>query len=646
MAEYYKYVARDADSQINYAEIGQQAVGELQNWYNTREEKKEAYKQASRESINNLMDAPQGKDQNANDFISNYAQDMINQKMSDKNLFERGLISEKEYTLRMQNQMDGTKRLFNLQKLYQQEFETTMQGINDKTLQSGLTIFNQSSVEGAANFNNSKAFINPEDGSVSVGLMENKVIDGKLVRVLNKNTAATTAVWTGKIKQKPAYFDVDAQTTDFVKNLGEIKDAAYRSASTTRAGSITEYTGYEFIKNLKDPIDREIAQNFSDAINYRAEGYLSNKLNVTSILTDDTGKYNDKSFTFDREEADKDPKKILVTIDPTTQMTTMDDTGKNYKAQYDEAKDFIKNKILTKMDAERKISTTGQLQAQYAPEYVAKGNAEDERIRELSKNVAQNLVFSLTGDANKSRAGTQYLTATTKTPINKTKEGYVVTDASGNVQTYKFKADGKTLADPLGFSKSFVGVMKGNLPDLNEDQVLKYVQQFLPKGAKINETTEAKGYDVKKEPEKPLQVFVRHIDKVVPESTFLGPKDASGKYTQFPNDAKIAENMNNQLVGTGFEIESALASWNNEIRVTNKNGDKSPWFKIGKPGEKDAVTKSKNAFAAAKKWMKANTTAKKIGTVKDKDAYAEELLKANIIGVGGTAAEAGAGELD
>lgn len=366
MAEYYKYVARDADSRINYAELGQQAVGELQNWYNTREEKKEAYKQASRESINNLMDAPQGKDQNANDFISNYAQDMINQKMSDKNLFERGLISEKEYTLRMQNQMDGTKRLFNLQKLYQQEFETTMQGINDKKLQSGLTIFNQSSVEGAANFNNSKAFINPEDGSVSVGLMENKVIDGKLVRVLNKNTAATTAVWTGKIMQKPAYFDVDTQTTDFVKNLGEIKDAAYRSASTTRAGSITEYIGYEFIKNLKDPVDREIAQNFSDAINYRAEGYLSNKLNVTSILTDDTGKYNAKSFTFDRKEADADPKKILVTIDPTTQMTTMDETGKNYKAQYDEAKDFIKNKILTKMDAERKISTTGQLQDQDA----------------------------------------------------------------------------------------------------------------------------------------------------------------------------------------------------------------------------------------------------------------------------------------
>ena len=361
MAEYYKYAERDANSQINYAEVGQQAVDMLQNFNETREAKKEAYKQASRESINNLMEAPQGKDQNANDFISNYAQDMINQKMTNKNLFERGMMSEKDYTLSMQNQMDGTKRLFNLQKLYQQEFESTMQGIQDKKLQSGLTIFNQSSVEGAANFNNSKAFIDPIDGTVSVGLMENKVVDGKLVKVLNKNTAASTAVWTGKILQKPAYFDVNTKTTDFVKNLGDLKDAVYSAASTTRAGTITELTGIEFLKtNIKDPATKAIINNFNDAVNYEAESYLS-ELNVASILTDDLRKYNDKSFTFDRDEADKDPKKILAKIDPVTQMTTLDNTGKNYKAQYDEAKAYVKTQILSKLDNERKISTTGQL---------------------------------------------------------------------------------------------------------------------------------------------------------------------------------------------------------------------------------------------------------------------------------------------
>lgn len=304
-------------------------------------------------------------------------------------------------------------------------------------------------------------------------------------------------------------------------------------------------------------------------------------------------------------------------------MGTLDPSGKNYEAQKAEAASYVRTQILSKMDAERKISTTGQLQAQYAPEYVVKGRAEDERLRELNKNIAQNLVYSLTGDSNQSTAGTQYLTATTKTPINKTKEGYIVTDANGNVQTYKFKADGKTLADPLGFTKSFIGVMKGNLPDINEDQVLKFVKDFLPKGAKINLTTEAKGYDVKKTPEKPLSLFVKHIDRVIPDTL------------ESTDKGEVADILSKELAGTGMSIKASLFP-NDKIYAVNGNGDESPLYDIKKD--------PKGSIKALKKWMKANTTAKKIGSVKDKDAYAEELLKAGIIG-GGRVVE-GAGELD
>jgi hypothetical protein len=161
--------------------------------------------------------------------------------------------------------------------------------------------------------------------------------------------------------QKPAYFDVDGKTTNFVNNLGDLKDAVYSAASTSRAGTITELTGINFLKtNIKDPATRAIVNNFNDALNFEAESYLS-PLNVASILTDDLRKYDSKSFTFDRAEADRNPKKILATIDPVTQMTTLDESGKYYKQQYDEAKNFIKTKILSKMDNERKISTTGQL---------------------------------------------------------------------------------------------------------------------------------------------------------------------------------------------------------------------------------------------------------------------------------------------
>lgn len=360
MALGYKYVERDADSQINYFDLGQQAVGMLQDWEKGREEKKEAYRQAYRESINNLMDAPQGKDQDANDFTSDYAQSMITQQTLNKRLLESGNMSEKQYTLSLQNQMDGTKRLFNLQKLYQDNFESTMKDMNDKKIQRGLTTFNQRSVEGAANFNNSKAFIDPIDGTVSVGLMENKVIDGKLVKVLNKNTAASTSVWTGRILQKPVYFDVDNETKGFVDGLGELKVAVYNAADTLKAGTITDLTGLEFVKSIENPTTKAIVTEFNKAIDAEVESYLR-PLNVASILTDDLRKYNDESFTFDREEADKDPKKILVKIDPVAKMTTLDPTGKNYEAQKKEAFDYVRNQIISKLDEEKKISTTSQL---------------------------------------------------------------------------------------------------------------------------------------------------------------------------------------------------------------------------------------------------------------------------------------------
>lgn len=404
MAEYYKYVDRDADSQINYAEVGQEAVSVLQNWNQAREEKKEAYNQAYRESVNNLMQAPQGQDQNANNFISKYAQKMIDQKLVNKNLFERGEMTEQQYTLSMQNQMDGTKRLFNLQKLYQQEWLTTMQGIKDKKLQSGLTIFNQSSVEGAANFNQSEAFIDPIDGTVSVGLMENKVVDGKLVKVLNPNTAASTAVWTGKIMQKPAYFDVDNETNSFVKNLGDLKDAVYQAASTTAAGTITELTGLRFLEtNIKDPATKSIVNNFNKTLNSEVESYLF-PLNVASILTDDLRKYDSKSFTFDRDEADKDPNKILAKIDPVTQMTTLDESGKYYKQQYDEAKDYVKTQILSKLDNERKISTTGQLsESAEAREAAARRNREKPKDEKAPPSVVVGEILNLTTTDSKGK---------------------------------------------------------------------------------------------------------------------------------------------------------------------------------------------------------------------------------------------------
>jgi hypothetical protein len=359
----YKYVERNADSQINWAEVGREASGMLLEVNRVREEKKEAYNQATREEMDNVMNSPQGKNQPLNTFINNYAHDMINQMKIDEDLFKRGMLKERDYTLKRQNNMDGTKQLFEIQKLYQQKYQEKMDGVLSGKLQA-INIFNMGMVEGYGDINNSKATINPADGTVGIGLMENKMIDGKMVRVLSQNIAPVNVI-RGKILQDVPTFDIDKATTNTVANFGSRKDILYKAATLSGAGTITELMGPDFLATKQDPTTQKIVSDMKTAINDQADSYFAaSPYNLMSVLTQNTGNYNEKSFTFDKDEADKDPKKILVTVDPNTSMTTIDTTGINYEAQKKEASEWVKRDILRKMDQERGIKTTAQLELQ------------------------------------------------------------------------------------------------------------------------------------------------------------------------------------------------------------------------------------------------------------------------------------------
>ena len=407
---YYKYVERNADAQINWAEVGREASGMLLEVNRVREEKKEAYNQATRESLNNLMNAPQGEDQDANAFINNYAHDMISQMKIDEDLFKRGLLKERDYTLKRQNNMDGTKNLFEIQKLYQQKYQEKMDGVMSGKLQS-MNIFNMGMVEGYGDFNNSKATVNPADGTVGIGLMENKIVDGKMVRVLSKNIAPVNVI-RGKILHDIPTFDVDKATTNTVATFGSRKDVLYNAATTSRAGTITELMGPDFLATIKDPTTQKILSDINTSIDDQVGSFFAaSSYNLSSVLTENLGKYNAQSFTFDKDVADKDPNKILVKVDPTTKMTTLDDTGKNYATQKQEASDWVKRDILRKMDQERSIKPTAQNQLQESAETIArvKKKYEPKPKADEDADTATNMIGKLWyGDDNQVSSSITY----------------------------------------------------------------------------------------------------------------------------------------------------------------------------------------------------------------------------------------------
>jgi hypothetical protein len=496
----YKYAERSADSQLNWAEIGREASGMLSEVNRVREEKKAAYDKATRDTINNLMNSPQGQFENGNTFVNNFAHDAINQMKINNDLFKSGKMNERDYTLSINNLNDETGRLFGLQKAYQEEYLNARKGIEDNDLQEALTVHNMSSVEGLGDFANSKAIINP-DGTVSVGLMENKIIDGKTVKVLSKDYNAPVSVWLGKIKQKPKKFQVEKETVDYVKNLGELKAAVYNAATTLRAGTIKDLTGLEFVGTIEDPATKAVVSEFNRAVDAKVGEWLTNKYNVISVLTENIGgKYNSDSFVYDKDVADKDPSKILLKIDPLSRMGVLDPTGKNFESQFKEASDYVRNQVISKIDEEVKVSTTGQLSESAETIAKVKKKYEDKDKNEEADS-ATNMIGKLYyGDDNQVKSAIDYFKGLKNKngeilfeDINRDKTGISVILANGNTEHIDFLDNNNKPRTQEDFIASAGPLLAGQT-----DVSSSLKRGAYKKGAKFNEQSTGRGTTVKR----------------------------------------------------------------------------------------------------------------------------------------------------
>lgn len=355
MATYYKYAEQSADSQVNWAEIGKGISDMLNQEAQLREKKKADIDQATREFQTVLQNAPQGQFQDANKFTNDFAHSIMEQQMIDTRLLKSGQMKLQDYTLRRQNYINGTNTLFELQKLYQENYKKKMEGIQTGALQA-LTGANMASVEGFADFSKSKAIIDPSTGVVNVGIMRPNPVTG--VMELTEDVAPVN-VLKGKILADIPSWDADGAINNTIKNLGEIKNALFTAATTTKQGTIVELVGLKENEGSTDPKVKAIVENTNKAINQQIDSYFANPYNISSVLTQNLGTYGQESFTFSKDEAAKDKTKILIKINPTTGLPTLDTSSPNYKAQLAEAKDWVRTQMLSRLDNEKNISTTG-----------------------------------------------------------------------------------------------------------------------------------------------------------------------------------------------------------------------------------------------------------------------------------------------
>jgi len=493
MATYYKYAERSADSQINWAEVGKNMSDMLKEETRIREEKKAAIDAASREFGQTLANPPQGEHKGANQWALEYADNASKFMLMQDRLLKSGQMKLKDYTVARQNILDGTDQAFNLTKEYQANFAEKMERYKTDKSQD-LEQWLMAQAEGYSDFNKSQLYINPTDGTLSVAMKEKQIIDGKEVYVMNKNPNQFASVSTlrNQIAGKYDKFNTNAATDAFVNSLGEdVTSVIKQGASLTSGGLILNVEDIRKRTDLSED-GKQILYKFADSENQFIKSTLVNPFDRLSVLTN-SKKFAPNGmqygFTYDEAEAKGNPAKILLRRDPSSGQPTPQFTAEQMKV----SEDFLRTELRAKYSRKEELKPTpqAQLQERRAPTPTEVGITEKKKE---AKNVAQNLVYALTGNANESDAGTKYLSATTGFQFKKLKDGVLVIDDNGNPQTFKFKADGKTLADPTKFTKSFIGPIAKKL-EINQDDVINQFSSLLPKGARINESTEATGFE-------------------------------------------------------------------------------------------------------------------------------------------------------
>jgi|9_EtaG_2_1085328.scaffolds.fasta_scaffold00033_26 hypothetical protein len=289
---YYKYAERDADSQVNWGKITRDMTNMLDEQKKLKQDKRDALDKASREYAQKLTDAPMGDSELINRFTTNYADDARQYHLMVDNLLKSGNLDPREYTLMMQNLQTGTQNLFNLSKEYSEQYATAMERLKSNDPNASSQKLEQTllaSLEGYAKLGNHKGYINPTDGSLSLG----KVVKGE-DGVDKMVSPVSVSELRNRIKSQYDYYNYKETIDKRVNSLpAKIKFKEFESKyGKVMFGEVEDFTQFK---------------DYNNWLNLQTDSMMENQFNISSILTDDIIETSDnKAYYYVSEEFDGD----------------------------------------------------------------------------------------------------------------------------------------------------------------------------------------------------------------------------------------------------------------------------------------------------------------------------------------------------
>tara|TARA_B100001113_G_scaffold182679_1_gene149658 strand:+ start:6302 stop:8311 length:2010 start_codon:yes stop_codon:yes gene_type:complete len=382
MATYYKYKSREGEDQIDWRGITQGITDDMNRIAKERADKKEKIDKEVLTNLETLADKPQGQDAGQNQIIANYAEQASAVALANQKLLKSGAITLKEYTARTNTAGSSTKKLFNLSKKYQENYQKHMDSLkpdeNGKIQGSGLGAVFLKQVETFSNPDTTRYYMDPTTGEAFLAKVGSDkttpgqvaTIDGKAYSLMDVGAAGdiisrdvnryqSNDVATNLADQAGAYVDVIM--------TGDIKtkeDAFARMFAVDEKGNLVE----EGITEEGKAIMTQIKATFASDMDYAS--MLYDTLGKEPIAKDTKGEGYTNILTGKEYTGKVEDAILFETVNGQQQPKITDEQKK-------EAEMGVLKQIRTKLDIKETART------EFPPQKPPRDTAADKSARAL-----------------------------------------------------------------------------------------------------------------------------------------------------------------------------------------------------------------------------------------------------------------------
>lgn len=447
---YYKYAEREANSQINWAEVSKGLTDTITQIDQDRQAKKAAIDDATRKDMLTLADAPKGENTTASEWTIKYANDMMNYRLTIDRLLKSGKMSLRDYQVAAQNSKDSTNLVFTISKEYQDEYKSIMdrkRAGDSSRFEVEMAAMNES----LANISSTVPYINSTNGMVYLAT-GTPGEDG--VQQMGDNYVSLQAL-RNRVKTKIDKYDLSAGLASAVSELGEYTISEIGRTGFRRTGIVTD---------ISDPTLRSTYTQWEDAT---VKDIMASNYQLASILADNMntnprtgGQYR---ITTNKAEFDADKSGDVVLMANENGSGIVMPQFKEEQRKDVEA--FIKGQIKNYID-QKSEKRPFQEPEPYRP---SQAEIEASNTAKTTRQSGNMLAKLYSGDAAEIQSAVDYFNGLDEVDsIVRDSSGVQIKFSNGESKTVQFKNPDGSLKTQADFIRSATSHLIGSDADVNE----------------------------------------------------------------------------------------------------------------------------------------------------------------------------------